>query len=318
LPELNPGDNRKNPARNTGLEAGTNPRTLGGSMSTPPRSRLIRRLFLAFAVAVLGSPAAVSLSAQPPAASQRLLFVHDSAKEAEPLLAFLKARGFDTLVVDQAHLPPGAEWGGFRAVLGYVHGRLLEPTEVAIIDYTKKGGRFVALHHMVSSGKAANKYYFDFMGLRLDDPKNSPTPKEPGAGYGWFTGGKGEPGIQQTIVNLNATHFITSHDVKWNATAQYQSSDALDVARDYPAILLPKAEAYVNVKFTDGREKTVLTGFSYTDPRNQTHFEQDRSGWTKPYGAGRIVYLQPGHFAAEYENPNISQMVLNAIIWDGR
>src|SRR6185369_9890692 len=135
--------------------------------------------------------------------STRLLFVHDSAKEAQPLIAFLKERGgFDTLVVDQAHLPPPAEWSGFRAVLGYVHGKLLEPTELAIIDYTKKGGRFVALHHMVSSGKAENKYYFDFMGLRLEEPKNSPNPKEPGGSYGWYTGGKGEPGITQTLVNL--------------------------------------------------------------------------------------------------------------------
>ncbi len=258
------------------------------------------------------------LVAQNPSSSQRLLLVHDNATVAEPLVAYLKEHGhFETLVVDQAHLPPPAEWSGFRAVLGYVHGKLLEPTEVAIIDYTKKGGRFVALHHMVSSGKAENKYYFDFMGLRLEEPKSSPQPKVPGAGYGWYTGGKGEPGIQQTLVNLNPTHFIVSHDVTWSATAHYQSSDTLDIARDYPAIALPKAEAYVNVKWTDGREKTVLFGFSYTDPRNQAHFEQDRAGWTKPAGAGRIVYLQPGHFAEEYENPNIAQMVLNAIVWDG-
>lgn len=292
--------------------------TLGDPMNTLPCSfPFVHRLLTIVAGLMLG--VGTPLPAQTPAPSQRLLFVHDNAKAAAPLIAFLKTRGgFDTLVVDQAHLPPATEWSGFRAVLGYVHGRLLEPTELAIIDYTKKGGRFVALHHMVSSGKVANKYYFEFMGLQLDDPKNSPTPKEPGASYGWYTGGKSEPGIQQTLVNLNPHHFITSHDVKWDVTAHYQSSDTLDIARDYPAIVLPKAEAYVNVKWTDGREKTVLFGFSYTDPRNQAHFEQDRSGWTKPYGAGRIVYLQPGHFAAEYENPNISQMVLNAIVWDGR
>jgi hypothetical protein len=283
-----------------------------------PIPRFLPLLWLALAVAVaLGDGRLHAAPAGP--ASERLLLIHDNDEVARPLLAFLKARGgFDTLSVDQAHLPPAAEWRSFRAVLGYVHGRLLEPTEVAIIDYTKNGGRFVALHHMVSSGKAQNKYYFDFMGLHLDEPKSSPNPVQPGAGYGWYTGGKGEPGITQTLVNLNATHFITSHDVSWGEPVHYQSSDTLDVARDYPAIVLQKAEAYVNVKFTDGREKTVLFGFSYTDPRTGAHFEQDRSGWTKPYGAGRIVYLQPGHFAEEYENPNIAQMVLNAIVWDGR
>lgn len=286
-------------------------------MSLSPRPRWFRHLISLFSATLLLVGAA-RLAAQPSASSQRLLLVHDNAKVCEPLIAFLKEHGgFDTLVVDQAHLPPATDWGQFRAVLGYVHGRLLEPTELAIIDYTKKGGRFVALHHMVSSGKAENKYYFDFMGLHLDDPKNSPTPKEPGAGYGWYTGGKGEPGIAQTLVNLNPHHFITSNKVTWGTTAHYQSSDALDVARDYPAIVIPKGEAYVNVKWTDGREKTVLFGFIYTDPRTQAHFEQDRSGWTKPAGAGRIVYLQPGHFAEEYQDPNIAQMVLNAIIWDG-
>ncbi len=278
----------------------------------------LRRLLLAsaFALTLLG---AVRLAAETSPPSQRLLLIHDGAKVTVPLVEFLQTRGhFEVLSVDQAHLPPKAEWSGFRAVLGYVHGRLLEPTELAIIEYTKNGGRFVALHHMVSSGKAENKYYFDFMGLHLDAPKSSPNPVEPGAGYGWYTGGKGEPGITQTLVNLNPTHYITAHDVQWSDTIRYQSSDTLDVARDYPAIVLPKAEAYVNVKFTDGREKTVLFGFSYTDPRTQAHFEQDRSGWTKLAGAGRIVYLQPGHFPEEFANPNIAQMVLNAIVWDGR
>jgi len=208
-------------------------------MSILSRPRWLRHL-LSFFSATLLLVGGARLAAQTPAAGQRLLLVHDNAKVTEPLVAFLKEHGgFDTLVVDQAHLPPAAEWSGFRAVLGYVHGKLLEPTELAIIDYTKKGGRFVALHHMVSSGKAENKYYFDFMGLRLEDPKNSPTPKEPGGNYGWYTGGKGEPGkgepgIEQTLVNLNPNHFITSNKVTWGATAHYQSSDTLDVAREYP------------------------------------------------------------------------------------
>lgn len=251
--------------------------------------------------------------------NERVLLIHDGVKAALPLIEFLKTRGaLDVTVVDQAHLPPASEWLGFRAVLGYVHNRLLEPTELAIIDYTRSGGRFIALHHMISSGKAVNRYYFDFLGVRLDEPKASPQPVAPGAGYGWYTGGKGEPGVQVTLVNLNPGHFIVSHGVEWNATAHYQSSDRLSLVNDYPAIVLNKSEAYVNVKFTDGREKTVLCGMSYTDPRTGAHFEQDRSAWFKAYGAGRIFYFQPGHFPNEYANPNVAQMILNAIIWDGR
>jgi hypothetical protein len=261
----------------------------------------------------------IARAAETPPSSQRLLLIHDNATMAMPLVEFLKTRGhFDTVLVDQAHLPPVASWTEFLAVLGYVHRQLLEPTEIAIIDYTKQGGRFVALHHMISSLKAENRYFFDFLGVRLDEPKASSKPVTPGAGYGWYNGGKGEPGVAWTLVNLNPTHFIVSHDVPWDGTAHYQSSDQLTVARDYPAIVLPKSEAYVNVKFTDGREKTVLCGMIYTDPRNGAHFEQDRAAWCKTYGAGRIVYIQPGHFTDEYANPTIAQMVLNAIVWDGR
>lgn len=282
-------------------------------MITPPRFAF-RHLGLILAAGLaLGGGSRVDAAA----GDHQLLLIHDGAKVTEPLVEFLKARGgYDTTVVDQAHLP--SDWSGYRAVLGYVHGQLLEPTEVAIIDYTKKGGRFVALHHMISSGKAGNKYYFDFLGIQLDDPKASSAPVAPGAGYGWYTGGEGEPGVKVTLVKLHPTHFIVTHDVQWADTVHYQSSDALAVAKDYPAIVMPKAEAYMNHKFTDGREKTVLLGFQYTDPRTHAFFEQDRTAWFKKYGAGLIFYFQSGHFSEEYQNPNISQMILNAIIWDGR
>lgn len=285
----------------------------------PLRSLLVRVGFLCSAgLALLGLGLATAPVAAATADSKQLLLIHDDAKVTEPLVAFLKAKGgFETLVVDQAHLPEG-DWSGYRAVLGYVHGRLLEAAELRIIDYTKKGGRFVALHHMISSGKASNKYYFEFLGIQLDNPSASSSPVLPGAGYGWYTGGEGEPGVKVAVVKLHPTHFIVTHDVEWGAPIRYQSSDALAVAKEYPAIVLPQAEAYMNHKFTDGREKTVLLGFQYTDPRNHAFFEQDRTAWFKSYGAGMIFYFQPGHFSQEYQNPNISQMILNAIIWDGK
>jgi hypothetical protein len=266
------------------------------------------------------SVATAALGAETPSATQpdnRLLLIHDGAKVAQPLVEFLESRGgFQITQVDQAHLP--ADWTGFRAVLGYVHNKLLEPTELALIDYTKKGGRFLALHHMISSGKAANKYYFDFLGIQLDSPKTAREAVLPGVGYGWFTGGPGDPGVTVALVNLHPSHYIVSHDVKWNDVIRYQSSDRLAAEKEYPAIILRKAEAYMNHKFTDGREKTVLCGMKYTDPRNEAVFEQDRMVWFKSYGAGRIFYFQPGHFSEEYQNPNIAQMILNAIVWDGR
>jgi len=260
--------------------------------------------------------------ADPPAdaSSKQLLLIHDNITVGMPLVEFLKVKGgFTTTVVDQAHLP--ADWSGYRAVLGYVHKNLEEPTEQAIISYTEHGGRFVALHHMISSGKAENKYYFKFLGIQLDSPKDSPKPVDPGAGYGWYNGprtpdGK-ETGISYTLIKLHPTHFIVTHDVNWGPPVTYQSSDALEPPAEYPAIVMPRAEAYMNHKFTDGRAKTVLCGMKFTDPRTGKIFEQDRAAWFKDYGAGKIFYFQPGHFIEEYLDPNICQMILNAIIWNG-
>jgi len=254
--------------------------------------------------------------AQAETSGNRILIIHDGAAVLQPLTDYLREHGrLDITMVDQAHLPP-EDWKEYRAVLGYVHNRLQETTERRIIDYTRAGGRFVALHHMISSGKARNRYFFDFLGIRLDKPGASRNPVLPGEGYGWYNA---DPiGVRVILVDLDPGQYIVSHDVRWSDQVLYKSSDRPTLDGNRPAIVVPKAEAYMNVKFTDGREKTVLIGMSYVDPRTGAIFQQDRIGWFKRSGAGVIIYLQPGHFIEEYRNANIDQMVLNAILWDGR
>ena len=75
-------------------------------------------------------------------------------------------------------------------------------------------------------------------------------------------------------------------------------------------------EVYMNHKFTDGREKTILMGFKFFDERNQKLFVQDRAGWIKKTGKGQVVYFMPGHSKLDYENKNVSQWVLNAVMWE--
>jgi len=48
----------------------------------------------------------------------------------------------------------------------------------------------------------------------------------------------------------------------------YISSDQPGVEVLYPSISLHESEAYLNHKFTDGREKTVLFGLKFFDDRN--------------------------------------------------
>jgi hypothetical protein len=228
-----------------------------------------------------------------------VLIVMDEREQMETLASYLKAHGnIESTIVDQKSVPE--DWSSFAAVLGFVHGALQEPVELKIIDYTKNGGRFVCLHHMISSGKSKNTYYFDFLGVRMTDIDKAREPADPGGHYAWR-----EP-VEITVVNLNPKHYITSHDVTWPAKTTFNGHDAPSFTE--------RGEAYMNVFFSD-TDKTVLLGLKYLDDRNNAQYMQQAEGWLKPAGKGWIVYLQPGHFTQEFEQPAVSQMILNAITW---
>lgn len=261
-----------------------------------------------FAAVLVFTTALMSLAHAGP--KNRIIIVQDEMPAIEVLSSFLRDKGkLDITIVDQKRFPQ--DLSPYSSVIGYIHGKLEESTETAIIDYTKRGGRYICLHHSISSGKAKNKYYFDFLGVQLDHGSRSKHPVEPGQGYGWVEG----EDIVLTLVNLNPRHYITNHLVQWGDMISYLSSDQPSVERSYPSISLPATEVYMNHKFIDGREKTVLCGFKFLDKRNNRLFMQDRAVWLKPYGQGDIIYIMPGHTPADYEDRNISQIILNAAQW---
>lgn len=232
----------------------------------------------------------------------------DEREQMETLAKYLKDKaGIESTIVDQKSVPD--DWSHFEAVIGFVHGALQEPVELKIIDYTRNGGRYVCLHHLISSGKSKNQYYFDFLGVRMTDIDKAREPAEPGGHYAWR-----EP-VEITVVNLNPSHYITSHDVTWPDKTSFQA-DGKGATREYPAFT-ERGEAYMNVFFTD-TDKTVLLGLKYLDDRNHAQYMQQAEGWLKPAGKGWIVYLQPGHFTQKFEQPAVSQMVLNAIMWQAK
>jgi hypothetical protein len=244
---------------------------------------------------------------------KKILIIQDEKPQMEVLAQFLRAKGnIDITIVSQDSLP--VDFSIYRAVIGYIHGRMTEKTELAIIEYTQNGGRYICLHHSISSGKAQNRYYFDFLGIRLDSPGQSSQPVDPGEGYGWTHGG--DNGVTLTVVNLNKNHYITNHNIVWGEEIDYTSSDYPSSPGKFPVLLFEKSEIYMNHKFTDGREKTVLCGFKFFDERNQKLFMQDRAVWYKKYEMGEIIYFKMGHSIVEFENINFSQMILNAINWE--
>jgi hypothetical protein len=243
-----------------------------------------------------------------PNPKQKIIIIQDEIPQMKVLAKFLREnRDLTVDIVSQDSLP--SSLSPYQAVMAYIHKELFEPTEKAIIDYTTNGGKFICLHHSISSGKAKNKYYFDFLGIQLDDPKNSKNPVEPGGGYAW------KESVKLILLNLYPDHYITNHQVTWGHKTNYISSDHPSIEKEYPSITLEDSEVYLNHKFTDGREKTVLCGIKHYDERNGKLFMQDRGAWLKKSGKGIIIYFQPGHASSDYRNQNIAQMILNAVKW---
>jgi hypothetical protein len=259
---------------------------------------MTRRVF-----ALLAALSCVALvSGESPARAPKVLIIQDELPQMKVLANFLRQQGkLSVTIVDQQSLPE--DLSPYKAVIVFIHRELLEETETAIIEYTKNGGRLVCLHHSISSKKALNKFYFDFLGMRLDKG-----PMETG-GYKW------KPG-SYSLVNLNSQHSITNSGVDWDDELIYTPSDYPSSERKYPSITLAEdSEVFVNHKFIDGREKTVLCGIVYHDADTGRTYMQDRGAWIKKQGKGTIFYFLPGHAVSDYDNRNISQIILNAITW---
>ena len=240
-------------------------------------------------------------------AQKQVLIIQDELPQMEVLADYLSSNSDDLeiQVVGQDQLP--ASMSAYDAVIVYIHRTLFEKTENRIIEYTNRGGRLICLHHSISSGKAGNRDYFNFLGIRLDGTEHPEDAELPGTGYAWV-----EP-VTLTIVNLNERHYVTNHKINWGEAIEYQPSDLFTHRKSFPSISFPGSEVYLNHKFTDGREKTILLGLKYLDTRNNELFMQDRAGWYKKAGKGDIFYFMPGHSSRDFQHSNFSQMILNAL-----
>lgn len=264
---------------------------------------MIGRLFkprdAALLMMVVGIDLALGLA---PARLTEVLIIQDELPQMKVLADFLREQGDAAVtIVEQTALPK--DLSGYRAVIVFVHRNLAEATEKAIIDYTQEGGKLICLHHSISRVKAANKFYFDFLGIRLDQG-----PMDAG-GYAYKAS-------SWSLVNLHPRHYITSFQVDWGEPVLYTPSDCPSAEGAYPSITLKSdSEVFINHKFTDGREKTVLCGLVYHDQGTNRTYMQDRGAWIKRQGRGTIVYFMPGHAASDYQDNGIARMILNAVKW---
>lgn len=253
---------------------------------------MVGRLFVA------GFWCCLSLSTQ----CKDILIVADEWPQMEILEKYLvSAGGLSVTKVEQNEFPE--ELSNFYACISFIH-RAMEPQiAMALIEYTRAGGRMMVLHHGISSAKRKVPEWMDFLGMSL------PTQDEdPDHFYYW------RQGVSFHLVNLQPNHYITSHQVEYPARIHYRSSDTPSMEVEYPAFELTGTEVFVNHAFKDGREKTVLFGFLFQHPETGQVYMQDRSGWYKPYGQGWVFYFQPGH-ANHDMTDRYMRILLNALEW---
>jgi len=232
-------------------------------------------------------------------ATSNVLIVADEFPAMEHVVARLKAReNVTSQIVWQTNLPP--DLAQFSAVVVYIHGRLIEPAEMAFIAYTRAGGKLVVLHHSISSGKRKNKQWFDFLSVAL------PEADVEAGGYKWIEG------INQQIVNLAPGHFITTHKVNYPEEIEFKSS-ATDMT--LPGFTLKESEVYLNHVLAEDKTRKLLLGLKYADKSSGKTYTQSHAGWVKASGKGWIIYLQPGHDLHDLTHPTFERILLNAVIW---
>jgi hypothetical protein len=231
-------------------------------------------------------------------AAREVLIVADEFPAMELLARSLKANeGLTSQIVAQTNLPP--DLTPFHAVIVYIHLELFPATERALIRYTENGGRLVALHHSISSGKRKNRDWFRFLGVEL------PEGAVEAGGYKWI-----EPATL-SLVQLAPAHFITTNRVTWPEQIQFGATGS-EKTQALPGVTLPESEVYLNHRLTRAHQR--LLGFRYTDAKGRV-WMQEHAGWIAAAGKGWIVYLLPGHSARDFENSAYARLVANAVIW---
>jgi hypothetical protein len=244
-------------------------------------------------------PLACLLAAAPILAAGDVLIVADEFPAMKALADRLKSEeGIDSRIVRQTELP--SDLAKFPAVVVYIHRALSASAEKAMVDYTHNGGRLIALHHSISSGKRTNAHWLSFLGVEL--PKGDVST----GGYKWIEG------VTIEVANLAPDHFVTTNKLVYPDLVSVASPDS-GAAAPFPGIKLPESEVYLNHVLKGPR--TILMGLKYTDATSGKVWWQRTAGWCKPAGKGWIFYFMPGHTVHEFENPAYARLVMNAVIW---
>jgi len=234
--------------------------------------------------------------------ARKVLILFDEKPQMEVLAKRLKSEGYAVDFVSTKDKLPILD--PYHAVVVFIHKVFPADQAEAVIRYTRAGGRMIALHHTISSAKAKTPDWLRFLGIELakgDIEKG---------GYVW------QEGVTLRLVNLAPGHYITTNKIEYPAKAEYKRFDREEPAQERDCVDFPGSEVYINHRFTDSKDKTVLYGLACRHPKlGEKTWMQDRGGWLKKAEKGWIFYFMPGHTVQELENPVFQQVIMNSLTW---
>ncbi len=227
-----------------------------------------------------------------------VLIVADEIPAMQALAEGMKRlEGVESRIVKQTEMP--ADLQAYDAVIVYIHGRLDEGPEVALLNYAESGGKLILLHHSISSGKRANKQWFAKLGVELASGDVE------SGGYKWIEG------VTLEVCNLAPRHPITRNGIVYPTKIAFADARGRQTTRD--AFSLEHSEVYINHKLTGRR--TTLLGYRYVDAATGKVWTQATAGWLMRLGKGHVLYFMPGHTEQEFRNPSYLRIVTNAVVW---
>lgn len=232
------------------------------------------------------------------AGSANVLIVADEIPAMQVLAEGMKSlKAIESRIVRQSEMP--ADLRAYDAVIVYIHGKLDEKPEDALLAYAEGGGKLILLHHSISSGKRVNKRWFPKLGVELA------TGDVEAGGYKWIEG------VTLEVVNLAPRHPITKEGVTYTSKVPFTDARRRETLRD--GFTLDHSEVYINHKLTGRR--TTLLGYRYADPATGRVWTQPTAGWLKRLGTGHVLYFMPGHTEAEFRHPAYLRIITNAVVW---
>ena len=238
---------------------------------------------------------AVALSAS---GGANVLIVADEIPAMQVLAEGMKRlEGVESRIVRQTDMP--AELRAYDAVIVYIHGRLEEGPELALLRYAEESGKLILLHHSISSGKRANKHWLPKLGVELA------TGEVEAGGYKWIEG------VTLEVCNIAPRHAVTSTGVAYPMKAAFTDARGRQSMRD--GFRLEHSEVYINHRLTGKR--TTLLGYRYVDAATGKVWTQPTAGWLMRLGKGHVLYFMPGHTEQEFRNPSYLRIVTNAVTW---